>query len=117
VESNFSIQTPAPSFAWLGDRDAIRQRAARSPSPIIDRAEDSDVASGLVIPDGLNLDLIVRTGTPSDLDVVLAVDQGSQFIVAATTPFDEVPQQEPFGFNPTHDLMSFSSHCVPDHPT
>ena len=77
VKSTLSIQTPARLLVRLGNQGAMRQGAARSPSPIIDRTEDTDVAAGLGIPDGLNLDLILRPETPSYLDVMPPVDQGS----------------------------------------
>ena len=77
VGSDLSIQTPARHLVRLGNQDAIRQGAARPPSPIIDRTEDTDVAAGLGVPESLDFYLVPRPRTPSNFHVMPSVDQGS----------------------------------------
>ena len=77
VGSDLSIQTPARHLVRLGNQDAICQGAARSPSPIIDRTEDTDVAARLAIPDSFDLDLVLCPRTPSNFHVMPSVDQAA----------------------------------------
>src|SRR5688500_17604744 len=86
----------ARSSVRPGDEQAVRQGAARPPAPVVDRAKDADVAPGLVIPDGANLDLILRPRTAPDLDVVLAIDPVKQLRVGSATPATRVRSRSHF---------------------
>jgi hypothetical protein len=73
--------------------ERVSQREECPQPPVIDRANDPDVAPGLLVPEDLDLKLILGTRSPDDRDMVVTADSGDEIPVGQAAILGELVSQ------------------------